>query len=136
MSRHLHALAAPAAQVPLNAFTHFENDHDAAGGESSGSISRGHAVVQFGAGRFARSMRSMQSSKATADLACLRASQASFQGTAAAFQASLANEPILILAAVVTVYIVLGVLYESYIHPLTILSTLPSAGVGALLALI
>ena len=58
-----------------------------------------------------------------------------FQGTAAAFQASLANEPILILAAMVTVYIVLGVLYESYIHPLTILSTLPSAGVGALLAL-
>jgi len=61
--------------------------------------------------------------------------QASFQGTAAAFQASLANEPLLILAALLTVYIVLGVLYESYIHPLTILSTLPSAGVGALLAL-
>ena len=62
--------------------------------------------------------------------------QGEFQGTAQAFQASLANEPILILAALVTVYIVLGVLYESYIHPLTILSTLPSAGVGALLALI
>jgi len=59
----------------------------------------------------------------------------SFQGTAQAFQASLGNEPLLILAALVTVYIVLGVLYESYIHPLTILSTLPSAGVGALLAL-
>ena len=51
-------------------------------------------------------------------------------------QTSLANEPVLILAALVTVYIVLGVLYESYIHPITILSTLPSAGVGALLALI
>src|SRR3989475_1930887 len=62
--------------------------------------------------------------------------QASFQGTAQAFQASLVNEPFLILAALVTVYIVLGVLYESYIHPITILSTLPSAGVGALLALI
>ena len=61
--------------------------------------------------------------------------QAAFQGTAEAFQASLANEPVLILAALVTVYIVLGVLYESYIHPITILSTLPSAGVGALLAL-
>src|SRR5439155_59627 len=61
--------------------------------------------------------------------------QASFQGTAQAFQASLVNEPFLILAALVTVYIVLGVLYESYIHPITILSTLPSAGVGALLAL-
>ncbi len=62
--------------------------------------------------------------------------QASFQGTAQAFQSSLANEPILILAALITVYIVLGVLYESYIHPITILSTLPSAGVGAILALL
>jgi multidrug efflux pump len=62
--------------------------------------------------------------------------RASFQGTAQAFQAALANEPILILAAVITVYIVLGVLYESYIHPVTILSTLPSAGVGAILALL
>jgi multidrug efflux pump len=61
---------------------------------------------------------------------------ASFQGTAQAFQASLTNEPILILAALITVYIVLGVLYESYIHPVTILSTLPSAGVGAILALL
>jgi multidrug efflux pump len=59
----------------------------------------------------------------------------SFQGTAQAFKASLSNEPILILAALITVYIVLGVLYESFIHPLTILSTLPSAGVGAVLSL-
>ena len=59
----------------------------------------------------------------------------SFQGSAAAFEASLTNEPLLILAALITVYIVLGVLYESYIHPVTILSTLPSAGVGAILAL-
>jgi len=59
----------------------------------------------------------------------------SFQGTAQAFQASLANEPILIVAALLAVYIVLGILYESVIHPITILSTLPSAGVGALLAL-
>jgi len=58
-----------------------------------------------------------------------------FQGSAKAFQDSLANQPFLILAALVTIYIVLGVLYESYVHPLTILSTLPSAGVGALLAL-
>jgi multidrug efflux pump len=62
--------------------------------------------------------------------------QAGFQGTAAAFEASLSNEPLLILAALVTVYIVLGVLYESYVHPITILSTLPSAGVGAFLALL
>src|SRR5204862_3308884 len=62
--------------------------------------------------------------------------QGSFQGTARAFEAALANEPVLIAAALVAVYIVLGVLYESYIHPLTILSTLPSAGVGAILALL
>jgi multidrug efflux pump len=62
--------------------------------------------------------------------------QGQFQGSAQAFERSLANEGFLILAAVVTVYIVLGVLYESYIHPLTILSTLPSAGVGALLFLL
>ena len=60
----------------------------------------------------------------------------SFQGTARAFQASLESQPWLILAAILTVYIVLGILYESYVHPITILSTLPSAGVGALLALL
>ena len=60
----------------------------------------------------------------------------SFQGTAQAFQASLTHMPLLILAALITVYIVLGVLYESYIHPITIISTLPSAGVGAILALL
>ena len=62
--------------------------------------------------------------------------RADFAGTAAAFRDSLANEPLLILAALITVYVTLGVLYESYIHPITILSTLPSAGVGALLALL
>src|SRR5262245_46087753 len=61
--------------------------------------------------------------------------RAAFQGAAAVFRESLASEPFLILAALITVYIVLGVLYESYIHPITILSTLPSAGVGAILAL-
>jgi len=58
-----------------------------------------------------------------------------FAGTAQTFQASLANEPMLILAALLSVYVVLGILYESYVHPITILSTLPSAGIGALLAL-
>jgi multidrug efflux pump len=62
--------------------------------------------------------------------------QAAYQGTAQAFQSSLANEPVLIAAALITVYLVLGILYESYIHPLTILSALPSAGVGALIALL
>jgi len=74
--------------------------------------------------------------RAQRELAMPPAILATFQGTAQAFRGSLGNEPLLILAALVVVYIVLGVLYESYIHPLTILSTLPSAGVGAILALI
>jgi multidrug efflux pump len=74
--------------------------------------------------------------RSKSDLGLPPSIQATFQGTAAAFLRSLGNEPILILAALVTVYIVLGVLYESFIHPITILSTLPSAGVGAILALL
>ena len=73
---------------------------------------------------------------ANEELGLPKSIQGGFQGTAQAFQASLKNEPLLILAALITVYIVLGVLYESYIHPITILSTLPSAGVGALVALL
>ena len=74
--------------------------------------------------------------QATEDLHMPASIEPSFQGTAHAFESSLANEGILILAATVTVYLVLGILYESFIHPITILSTLPSAGVGAILALI
>jgi multidrug efflux pump len=74
--------------------------------------------------------------KASTDIGLPSSIRGSFQGTAQAFQSSLASEPLLIAAALITVYIVLGVLYESTIHPITILSTLPSAGVGALLALI
>ena len=73
--------------------------------------------------------------RAAHDLAMPGSIEPAFQGTAHAFSAAVANEPLLILAALITVYLVLGVLYESFIHPLTILSTLPSAGVGALLAL-
>jgi multidrug efflux pump len=73
--------------------------------------------------------------QAQADIGLPLSMITSFQGAALAFQASLGNEVLLILAAIVTVYIILGVLYESYIHPVTILSTLPSAGIGALLAL-
>jgi len=73
--------------------------------------------------------------QATVQLGVPTTVRGSFQGTARAFQASLASQPWLVLAALITVYIVLGVLYESYVHPITILSTLPSAGVGALLAL-
>jgi multidrug efflux pump len=74
--------------------------------------------------------------RARSELGMPESIQTAYQGTAQAFQASLSNEPLLILAALVTVYIVLGVLYESFIHPVTILSTLPSAGVGAILALL
>ena len=74
--------------------------------------------------------------QASRELGLPESMQGKFSGTAEAFQASLRNQPLLILAALATVYIVLGILYESYIHPLTILSTLPSAGVGALLALL
>ncbi len=74
--------------------------------------------------------------KTMRDIGVPNSIQGSFQGSAKAFQESLRNQPFLILAALLSIYIVLGVLYESYIHPLTILSTLPSAGVGALLALL
>jgi hydrophobe/amphiphile efflux-1 (HAE1) family protein len=74
--------------------------------------------------------------RATRDIGLPAAARGSFQGTAQAFQQSLASEPFLIAFALIAVYIVLGVLYESYVHPVTILSTLPSAGVGALLALL
>ncbi len=73
--------------------------------------------------------------QAVTDIHMPRGIQAAYQGETEAFQASLTSEPLLLLAAMVTVYIILGVLYESFIHPITILSTLPSAGVGALLAL-
>ena len=81
-------------------------------------------------------MRSTQSSRRRRRWACRQRCRARFQGTAQAFQSSLSTEPYLIAAALVTVYIILGILYESYILPLTILSTLPSAGVGALLILL
>ena len=74
--------------------------------------------------------------RATREIGLPATIRGSFQGVAQAFQDSLASQPLLIAAALVAVYIVLGVLYESYIHPITILSTLPSAGVGALLALL
>ena len=111
-------------------------EQHAAGDQSPGTVSGGHAFVQPGARRFARRGGEGDPRRPSSEIGLPASIQASFQGTAAAFQNSLANEPLLILAALVTVYIVLGVLYESYIHPITILSTLPSAGVGAILALL
>ena len=120
--------------MPLSAIAHFET--------STGPLTINHqgqfpsVTISFNLGGTAslgEAVKAIQ--KASSDIGLPPSIQATFQGTARAFQASLANEGWLILAAIVTVYIVLGVLYESYIHPITILSTLPSAGVGAILAL-
>jgi multidrug efflux pump len=123
------------AAVPLSTFTHFEM--------KSGPLSVNHqgqfpvVTVSFNLAPGASLGAATKAiEKAQKDIGMPLSVQTAFQGTAASFQASLSNEPILILAALVTVYIVLGVLYESYIHPITILSTLPSAGVGAILALL
>ena len=75
-------------------------------------------------------MRLIESIRRAQQIGCPRAIHGSFSGTAQAYQDSLANEPILVVAAILAVYIVLGILYESLIHPITILSTLPSAGVA------
>ncbi len=120
--------------IPLSTFTHFQQGNAPLSVNHQGQfpvvtvsfnlapgVSLGDAVNAV--------------TKVKQDLGMPASVQGSFQGTAESFRASLVNEPLLILAAVVTVYILLGVLYESYIHPVTILSTLPSAGVGALLAL-
>ena len=122
-------------QVPLAAFTHVE--------QMSAPITVNHqgqfpvVTLSFNLAPNASLGEAIKAINKVKDEIGLPPSiQVAYQGTAKAFQASLANELALILAAIVTVYIVLGVLYESYIHPITILSSLPSAGVGALLALI
>jgi multidrug efflux pump len=121
--------------VPLSTFTHFEM--------KGGALSVNHqgqfpvVTISFNLAPNASLGAAIKAiDKAQQEIGMPLSVQGAFQGTAASFQASLANEPILILAALITVYIVLGVLYESYIHPITILSTLPSAGVGAILALL
>jgi multidrug efflux pump len=120
--------------VPLSTFTHFES--------RSAPLSVNHqgqfpvVTISFNLAPGASLGEATEAINRVKDELNMPLSiQGAFQGTAASFQSSLANEPLLILAALVTVYIVLGVLYESYIHPITILSTLPSAGVGACLAL-
>jgi multidrug efflux pump len=132
---NLYVRSSTGQQVPLSAFTHFEPSTTALAIAHQGqfpavtfsfnlapNVSLGDAVVAV---------------QAAMNTIVLPGSiHGSFQGTAQAFQDSLSTEPYLILAALVAVYIVLGVLYENYVHPITILSTLPSAGVGALLALL
>jgi multidrug efflux pump len=132
--KQLYVKSATGQQVPLSAFTHFES--------GTGALSLNHqgqfpaTTLSFNLAQGASlgdAVKAIQT--AQLEIGMPESIQASFQGTAAVFRNSLANESWLLLAAIVTVYIVLGVLYESYIHPLTILSTLPSAGVGAILAL-
>jgi multidrug efflux pump len=121
--------------VPLSAFTHFELGTAPLAVNHQGQFPV--VTISFNLAPGASLGEATNAiEQARNDLGLPLSIQAAFQGTAQAFQASLANEPLLILAALVTVYIVLGVLYESYIHPITILSTLPSAGVGAILALL
>jgi multidrug efflux pump len=122
------------SQVPLSAFTHVEQQAVPITVNHQGQFPV--VTLSFNLAPGASLGDAVNDiNRVKEDLQMPASIQGAFQGTAQAFQASLANEPILILAALITVYIVLGVLYESYIHPITILSTLPSAGVGALLAL-
>jgi multidrug efflux pump subunit AcrB len=121
--------------VPLAAFTHYQPSTAPLTVNHSGQFPSVTISFNLPAG-VALGTAVDAINRAEAELRLPTSIRGSFQGTAQAFQASLANEPILIAAALLTVYIVLGVLYESLIHPLTILSTIPSAGVGALLALL
>jgi multidrug efflux pump len=121
--------------VPLSAFSHFVKSTESLSINHQGQFPA--VTVSFNlAPNAALGSAITAIQKAQNNLNMPPTVQAAFQGTAAAFESSLSNEALLILAALVAVYIVLGVLYESFIHPITILSTLPSAGVGALLALI
>ncbi|HVG77759.1 MAG TPA: multidrug efflux RND transporter permease subunit [Patescibacteria group bacterium] len=123
------------AQVPLSAFTHFAPRTTPLLVSHQGQFPAVTLSFNLAAGvALGDAVKAVQAAERQAGFpATLRGN---FQGTAQAFQASLANQPILILAALIAVYLVLGVLYESLIHPITILSTLPSAGIGAILALL
>jgi multidrug efflux pump len=121
--------------VPLSAFSHFENTTEPLSINHQGQFPS--VTVSFNLGGNAALGNAITAIEKVQKSMHFPASlQYGFQGTAASFTNSLSNEPLLILAALVTVYLVLGVLYESFVHPITILSTLPSAGVGAFLALL
>ncbi len=122
-------------QIPLASFSHFQTTNTALAVNHQGQFPVVTLSFNLAPGvSLGEATKAIQ--QVEQDIHLPPSIHASFQGTAAAFQNSLSSEPLLILAAIVTVYIVLGVLYESYIHPVTILSTLPSAGVGAILALL
>jgi multidrug efflux pump len=123
------------AQVPLSAVTRYERTNTILSVNHQGQFPGITLSFNMSAGvSLGEAVQAIE--QAMHDIGLPATVRGTFQGTAKAFRASVENQPWLILAALVTVYIVLGILYESYIHPLTILSTLPSAGVGALLALL
>jgi multidrug efflux pump len=133
--KNIYVHSSTGAQVPLTAFTHFSSTNTLLAINHQGQFPV--VTISFNlAPGISLGEATQAINQAERDINLPASIHTSFQGTAAAFQNSLSSEPYLILAALVTVYIVLGVLYESYIHPITILSTLPSAGVGAILALI
>jgi multidrug efflux pump len=126
---------APPAQVPLASFAHFEQRSTPLAINHQGQFPVVTISFNLAPGvSLGEATKAIEQAEHEINLP--QSFVTSFQGTAAAFHNSLSSEPWLILAAIITVYIVLGVLYESYIHPITILSTLPSAGVGAILALL
>ncbi len=133
--QQLYVRSTNGTQVPMSAFTHFERKTSALQVNHQGQFPA--VTISFNlAEGFSLGDAVREIEAAMLQIRLPSTIHPNFQGTAQAFQNSLATEPWLILAAMVTVYLVLGMLYESYIHPLTILSTLPSAGVGALLALL
>jgi multidrug efflux pump len=133
--KDIYVRSSTGAQVPLAAFTHYEATNTALAVNHQGLFPA--VTISFNlAPKVALGDAVEAINRLELESGLPESIHGSFQGTAQAFQDSLANEPGLILAALLAVYIVLGILYESYIHPITILSTLPSAGVGALLALI
>ncbi len=132
---NIYVRSASGTEVPLGAFSHIEQKTGALAVNHQGQFPVVTLSFNLAPGvSLGQAVNAIEEATRKVDLP--PSIHASFQGMARAFQASLANEPLLVLAAIVTVYIVLGVLYESYIHPVTILSTLPSAGVGAILALL
>src|SRR5215813_2327956 len=133
--KKIYVKSSTGAQVPLSAFTRYEPSTAPLAVNHQGQFPSVTLSFNLPAG-VALGTAVDAINRAQTEIRVPSSIRGNFQGTAQAFQASLANEPILIAAALLAVYIVLGVLYESLIHPITILSTLPSAGVGALLALI
>jgi len=132
---NIYARANDGTNVPLSSFTHFGQSNTALAVNHQGQFPS--ITLSFNlAPNVSLGQATQIVANAEREIGMPSSIHPSFQGTAAAFQDSLKSEPFLILAALATVYIVLGMLYESYIHPITILSTLPSAGVGAILALL